>query len=220
MASRKNQAVEAEPPTKRANLSFEQQWYRNIVFAEPLWIEKAEALTEAAAKLERSIAKGWGEDAKSRRAVHTLLPVYLMLTAYAAENILKATLITKAREQLAASRARTLKLPEWLRSHDLVDLARAASSSTVESRHTEELLRRMSRSAIWYGRYPVPLSSEGLKPQKSTAGELQFLNHLKFARRGGDQTDRAITAARICRGSTGVIRAKWRLTRMERVFGG
>ena len=178
MGSARDHAGEPKPSTRRTNLSFEQQWYRNTVFAEPFWIEKAKALTEAAAKLERSIARGWAEDAKSRRSIHALLPVYLMLTAYAVENILKATIIARAREELAGSLAKAHKLPERLRSHDLVDLARAASSHTLESPETEELLRRMSRSAIWYGRYPVPLSSEEFKPQKSASGELQFLNHL------------------------------------------
>src|ERR1700746_703861 len=101
MGSARDHAGEPKPSTRRTNLSFEQQWYRNTVFAEPFWIEKAKALTEAAAKLERSIARGWAEDAKSRRSIHALLPVYLMLTAYAVENILKATIIARAREELA-----------------------------------------------------------------------------------------------------------------------
>lgn len=50
----------------------------------------------------------------------------------------------------------TRKYPREFQSHDLVKLARKAELKfTIEE---EDLLRRLTRSAIWYGRYPVPLN--------------------------------------------------------------
>jgi hypothetical protein len=124
-------------------------------------------------------AKGWAsEDGTSRRAIHALLPVYLMLVAYAVENILKAIIIVQNREHLASELAATQRLPKRMRSHDLVMLAQIAGTDLLTHRETELLLHRMSRSAVWYGRYPVPLSPEDFKPRKSDSGELQFLNRL------------------------------------------
>lgn len=50
---------------------------------------------------------------------------------------------------------KTLKFPAELKCHNLVKLAQKAGLHA--DLREEDLLRRLTRSAIWYGRYPVPL---------------------------------------------------------------
>ena len=80
---------------------------------------------------------------------------YFMLIAYAVENLLKAAIIREKSFEYKRKFHETLKFPKELRSHDLVKLARKAHLNI--SSEEEDLLRRLTRSATWYGRYPVPL---------------------------------------------------------------
>ena len=75
--------------------------------------------------------------------------------AFAAENIIKAGIVLKKGRELKDNFRQSRKFPKMLQSHDLVKLAKIADIKLGEDE--EELLRRLSRSAIWYGRYPIPL---------------------------------------------------------------
>src|SRR5437868_105164 len=100
--------------------TFEQQHYRNTMLVPRLWIEKADALTKAASRLEHEIGEGWSDEAAPFRGeVYALLPVYLMLTAYAVENMLKALVVRSKHDDLAAALTQKQRLPKELTSHDL-----------------------------------------------------------------------------------------------------
>ena len=74
------------------------------------------------------------------------------MIAYAIENYFKALLIHRNREAL---RNRLISaLPDYLKKHDLIELARDVNLSldVIE----EELLSRLGRNSIWAARYPVP----------------------------------------------------------------
>ena len=84
-----------------------------------------------------------------------ILSVYLMLIAFAVENLLKAELVRKSYSEFRQIFEASGKLPPLLKTHDLFMLAReAALTIRLEE---EDLLRRLTRSAIWAGRYPLPI---------------------------------------------------------------
>ena len=84
-------------------------------------------------------------------------PVYFMLVAYACENILKAALVRQSKNDLKTQAQKAGRLPNSLRGHDLCELAVAAGLSPSE--RLELLLRRLTRNAVWAGRYPLPLDA-------------------------------------------------------------
>lgn len=78
-----------------------------------------------------------------------------MLWSFAVENLLKAAIVRKDSKALMEQFQKKNKFPSKLKSHKLVDLVKEAGLAiTLEE---EDLLRRLTRSAIWNGRYPVPL---------------------------------------------------------------
>lgn len=124
------------------------------------WIKKADALNGSAARFEYELNEAWKNAFVSpfaRRMIDTSLPVYLMLAAYTVENILKALLVLDNRSGFEQYVLTRFELPPQLKSHDLVKLAAAAAATAAAYSYREDLLRRLTRSAVWFGRYPVPL---------------------------------------------------------------
>ena len=85
------------------------------------------------------------------------IPTFFMLTAFALENLLKAALISQQKEALRAKVERDGKLPKLLSTHDLYQLMDRLGVAPTEQ-FDEILVRRLTRAAEWYGRYPVPVT--------------------------------------------------------------
>jgi hypothetical protein len=87
--------------------------------------------------------------------------VYFMLCAYALENLMKAELVEK---DISARKVplTVSKLPSHLSGHDLVKLAKCCGRDGLAEEYAS-ILKRLSRSAVWYGRYPAPLTATALK---------------------------------------------------------
>lgn len=88
-----------------------------------------------------------------------------MLSAFAVENILKAFIVRGKREEWLKTGSAKNHVPRELRTHDLFTLSKVAGTEATAHAYREELLRRMSRSAVWYGRYPVPMLPIHLGPE-------------------------------------------------------
>ena len=134
------------------------------------WLAKAKALDNCAATFEHQVCEAFPqmfEAPSAVRLVTTVLPIYFMLAAYAVENILKAFIIKARHAEFEAAVLTNHDLPPQLKSHDLSALAKAAGAQSVQSPERQDLLRRMVRSAVWYGRYPVPLSFDRVEPHMS-----------------------------------------------------
>ena len=145
----------------------EQELFRRDLLNPTKWLEKADALIGTAETLERELDEAWGNTYVSwfaRRMVRTRVPVYLMLVAYALENLLKAFIVRNRQSDLEAKVSRKHALPSPLKSHDLVTLASSAGAKSALLAYRQDLLKRMARSAVWYGRYPVPLSFARREP--------------------------------------------------------
>jgi len=130
--------------------------YENTAFSYTSWIKKAKDLIHSADLFESEINKVW----ESRSKHHNFLPdyytgTYFMLKSYAIENIFKAEIILRKKRELVREFQAKAKFPENLKSHKLIDLAEQANFSFTKEQ--EDLLKRLTRSALWYGRYPIPL---------------------------------------------------------------
>ena len=133
-----------------------------------MWAFKADSLLNAARILRPEIDAFLASQRTAKvddpiHAGHDLPPVYMMLLAFAVENLLKGIIL--AREPL---RVGPTKLKKWEGGgHDLTQLAKVAK---VEVTSDEEmLLLNLSVYAEWMGRYPCPLNHDDRLPR--TAGE-------------------------------------------------
>ena len=155
------------------------QNYLSRVFWHIHWVSKAEDLLQSAKLIEPEVVRLWDNyRANLDGEINELLPdyyqgTYFMLIAYAVENFLKAAIIREKSFEYKRKFLETLKFPSELRSHNLVKLARRAHLNF--SSEEEDLLRRLTRSATWYGRYPAPLY------YKHSSGAETFLDGKKYS---------------------------------------
>ena len=70
-------------------------------------------------------------------------------------RLLKAELVRKFYNQFSEEFDSSGELPSLLKSHRLFTLAKTADLSM--DRDEEDLLRRLTRAAVWSGRYPLPI---------------------------------------------------------------
>lgn len=135
--------------------------FERAAFWDIQWIAKARSLYESARKLEPEVVGMWENlRAKHRGEDVPLIPdyyqgTYFMLIAFATENLLKAAAVARNSTRYKTAFRDNNEFPKELKKHDLVKLAKLVDLDFSVSE--EDLLRRLTRSAIWYGRYPVPL---------------------------------------------------------------
>ncbi len=148
--------------------------FESTAFWDVHWVSNARDLYESAKRLESDIEKVWESyRARSRGEAGSLVPdhfqaPYFMLLAFATENLLKAAAVARNSISYKAEFRKTLKFPSELKSHDLVQLAQFVELPFTKEE--EDLLRRLTRSAIWFGRYPAPLG------YKEMSGSQQFID--------------------------------------------
>jgi histone H3/H4 len=128
-----------------------------ILATEPIvWLLKADSLMAAFEVLVADDERRAGQNLPRR-----VQSVAYMLAGFAIENLLKGLLIA-ARTPLDKAGRFTLK------SHDLLDLSAEVGCQLDDS--NRRLLERMQEFAIWTGRYPIPLSSEPMRPRPTPDG--------------------------------------------------
>lgn len=129
------------------------------------WFSEAKNLLAAAEFLEPSILqwwedmRDWSKEEKKTVPGRLFQATYLMLCAYAIENFCKGWLAVRLSGWERERLKRQGKLPKSLEGHDLFKLVEKIGMPFVD--HDEELLRRLALSAVWRGRYPVPLYYRG-----------------------------------------------------------
>lgn len=160
------------PPLPKAKNDQQPDWdqvyktnYVTKITLSPNWFREANKLLAAAEFLVPSILKWWeemrewSEEKEKPLPEHEFQTTYMMLCAYVIENFCKGWLAARLpgweRERLV----RKGKLPKSLEGHDLFKLVEKIGMPVVE--RDEELLRRLTLSAVWRGRYPVPLHYRG-----------------------------------------------------------
>jgi hypothetical protein len=131
--------------------------YKKLLLDHREWIRKAEHLLEAAALFQEKIKDSWTDWTSGRKseASDHFISIYFMLTSYALENLFKALIVLRKRTDLEKELREKPKLPSQIDGHDLYCFAQTCKFSPLDA-DDEELLRKLSRSATWYGRYPIP----------------------------------------------------------------
>jgi len=136
--------------------------YKEKTLNYKLWREKAEELFEVARFLEPKIEKMWSETMEGGFLKEHYITIYFMLSSYALENLLKALYIKTNYDKIEADLQQNCELPKSIKNHDLWELAKELN--VVQREWGEEtLLKKLSRSAVWFGRYPTPTKPKDLK---------------------------------------------------------
>jgi len=132
--------------------------YRKKTLNYRLWREKAQELLEVAGFLKPKIDKMWEEMEPFKLHYVT---TYFILISYALENFLKALYIKTNYQKIEAELKENCELPKSIKGHDLWKLAKELDVVAGEWGE-ENLLKKVSRSAVWFGRYPTPLKPKDL----------------------------------------------------------
>ena len=108
-------------------------------------------------------SKGEGEG----RMVSSVSRTYVMLTGFALENLLKGLLVLKDSTHITSGR-----LSPELKTHHLAQLA--AKIDKLDLTEPEANYIHVAEGAIpYWGRYPIPLSQEGLLPEVGVTEEMR-----------------------------------------------
>lgn len=153
--------------------------YEAQAFWDIYWIRSANHLLQSSLLLKPKITELWEnyrahakDQTQPLMADHYQGP-YFMLVAYALENFFKAAIVRQHSKHFKQRFKLDKKFPKELQGHDLIDLSTNATYITLQGE--EDLLRRLTRSAIWYGRYPVPLN------YKHTSGNEKFKDGKEYS---------------------------------------
>lgn len=150
----------------------------NVKFCEKVldpnsWLEISKHLFASAELLSPKVDEFWEKrrdgflDLTIREWEDHFVAIYFMLCAYAIENLLKARIVRRYRADIEKQLLSKKTLPTILLGHDLYQLAIKAGFDAM-AREEEPLFLRLSRSAVWHGRYPVPLFATQLKQMHSS----------------------------------------------------
>ena len=156
----------------------EQYWkaiFTNKISTPESWIETSKTLIFSMHSMRGTLIEFWksfldlqvGECFPTNKRIHG---VYLMLGAYAAENLIKAMLLKQHKELDSKEVA---AIPKQLKSHRLLELAAVANIELTT--HGHELLARLSEYSIWAGRYPTPTRQQDLLPREISSDRITTL---------------------------------------------
>lgn len=139
--------------------------YEDIARDPAAWAFKADELRLAARVIALHAAERTRKlrgSEKERRSVRTpsLMPQYLLLSAFSIENYLKALLIKKDPRLVTAD-----TLSSRITTHDLAALATLGRFKLTPARRS--FLKFLSNAAVDFGRYPAPRSRELLKSHRT-----------------------------------------------------
>lgn len=105
--------------------------------------------------------------------------VYFMLCAFAVENFLKARIIRSKSDEFRAQLESSTKLPSQISTHNLSALARRSGKQGLADGFAN-ILERLTRSAVWYGRYPAPTHPDFLN-RFTTAENGELISRTMYA---------------------------------------
>lgn len=153
------------------------------------WVDKADEMIEASKVLELQLRKYWnvvqadaeeGRYNKGGEPPHIPPPnlhgPYFILVSYSLENLFKAIIIRKRREEISNQFLQTGRLPRLINAHNLVKLSKEAKVDVDIGE--EDILTRLSRQAGWKSRYPVPVELNGIQNIiQYSDGKLHFTDY-------------------------------------------
>jgi hypothetical protein len=158
-----------ETPEERERLQIAR--FSQDVLSTEAWFRIADELEVAMKLLEPPIEHFW-ECLRADAGVvekkdsepppkHSLINVHMMLAGFAIENLCKGhlagRLTWKERKKVTAG-----ELPKCLDGHKILKLVRRTGMTL--SQLERDLLARITQVISWRGRYPAPLSHDGIVP--------------------------------------------------------
>jgi hypothetical protein len=87
-----------------------------------------------------------------------------------------------------------------LKDHDLLRLSRKAKLDDF-TKDNEEYLRKLSRSAIWYGRYPVPTNHSDINVVFTSEVDKTYYTLSSYTNTDLDEVNRLIKELKIILGA-------------------
>jgi hypothetical protein len=144
------------------------------------WINTGNNLLASAALIEPMVDRFWEKwenfirDPNYRKEQYSYLKYigpYFMLISYAIENLFKAAIVQRKKNDFKEYFERKGRLPKDLENHNLIHLANKSGFKAISA--YEDLLRRLTRCAVWHGRYPLPLRYKDIDPSE------QFIDNEK-----------------------------------------
>ena len=140
-----------------------QERFKALVTDPAAWRATAKGLVIASTALVPAIKHFWEDRKGSKPWDDRQVAIYFMLSAYALENLMKARLVESI-HRAGALPSQVNRFPKELRGHDLVALAIRCGEAEVAEEYAS-ILSRLSRSAVWYARYPTPTDPSTLTTQ-------------------------------------------------------
>lgn len=134
--------------------------YKSDLLNHEKWHKKGLDLLETAKQIEPKIKEYWDKESKRKELSH-FLDSYLMICSFAIENLLKGIIVFRNKQKIEEEITKTFKLPKLMQEHDLTKLCENLKIDLIYQ-NQKDLLIRLSRAAIWQGRYPIPLFSNKL----------------------------------------------------------
>jgi hypothetical protein len=123
------------------------------------WIASSVSLFDSAKLLLPAVRI---EQSKSARPV---TDVFMMLSSYAIENLLKALIIAQEHDSILQELKEGERFIRIINEgHHLDKLALRANCIDIEN-DFKGLLQRLTRSATWFARYPAPLFPDGYETE-------------------------------------------------------
>lgn len=146
------------PIDKRSPKEFWDEQHKLSGSMPVVWVLTAEQLLRTfqilADQARQDVHDAFGGDASVRLPIASTA---MMLGGFAIENLLKAIKVSQGSQVFDGRGFFTVK------THNVLELAVEAG---IELDAAEEaLLERLEQFVIWAGRYPIPLSSEDLRPR-------------------------------------------------------
>jgi len=148
--------------------------YLNGLLNPSSWVERADDMLEASKVLELQLRKYWsvvltnakeGKYDKGGEYPHIPPPdlhgPYFILVSYALENLFKALIIRRRRDEISSQFLQTGRLPGLIKTHNLVKLSKEANIKMDIGE--EDILTRISRQSGWKSRYPVPVELKDIQ---------------------------------------------------------
>ena len=176
------------------------QNYCEALLDEANWLRHAEGLLEAAGALQPMVDTAWSSRSRWASVKKSVpfpseadapIAIQMMLYSFAIENLLKASLVSHKKVEYEHQLKERSVLPNELKEHDLDKLAikakEAARAAAELDDEDEELLRRLTRRAVWSARLPrtcAPRTHTGVaKVSRRRAGLDQPRNKRRCNRR-------------------------------------
>jgi len=138
------------------------------------WFSTANELIAAAEVLAPRVIAWWDSHIEWSKGQgifleHGYHSIFLMLYAFAIENLCKGHLIGQFSLEETELIRKNRRLPKKLTDHRLCELI--DSIGLKYNLEDEDILRRLERASVWGGHYPIPKDYSKVRPRKYSDGK-------------------------------------------------